>query len=186
VFARVVQFAKSLGGGPSKRDLAWARAALSEGEWQVFEGLNPKEQAHAIRVARKAQGFAAMSSLPTNEQSALIKAALLHDVGKCGAIGPMDKVAIVLISRCCPALAEKLSDMGAQSSDPTGQKFWRWAPVYELARAFHFHRIHAERGAKMVTLAGADRRVAELIRDHHAPAREDRLLELLSRADRTS
>ena len=43
---------------------------LSEGEWQVFEELNPKEQAHAIRVARKAQGFAAMSSLPTNERNA--------------------------------------------------------------------------------------------------------------------
>lgn len=180
MIARVVQFLLSLGRGPSERDLAWARVELAPGERRLFDRLSGKEKAHAIRVAKKAVGLAAKASVTSSERSALIKAALLHDIGKCGAVGSFDKIAIVLVYRFAPALADRLSEMGEQAVDPPGRK----GPLNNLARAFYFDRIHPERGAELAAAAGAGRRVVELIRNHHAACPTDLLLTILSQADR--
>lgn len=178
----MVQFSLSLAGGPSSRDLAWAKAQLSACEWRLFACMSPVEQAHAVRVAKRARALAAQTRIPTGERRALIKAALLHDVGKSGAVGLLDKVAIVLLTRFTPTIAHSLCEIG-EEADGSGAPAWRKG----MARAFYADRTHPERGADMAMTAGAEQTVVRLIRNHHAPERGNDLLgELLARADRNA
>lgn len=183
MIARVVQFALALRGRPGQSDLAWARAELAPKERRLFDQLSGVEKAHAVRVAKKALALAAEAKIPEREMSALIKAALLHDVGKCGAVGPLDKVVIVLAAACAPALAEGLCQKGEEAAAAPAGRSGRFAPLSRLARAFYFDRTHPERGARMAAAAGSDPRVVALIRDHHASS-GDLLHDLLAKADR--
>jgi len=177
----VVQFVLQLFDRPTPARRAWARARLAEPEWLLFERLSPAEQAHALRVARKAVSIARAAGIPESDERALVTAALLHDVGKCGAVGLLDKVAIVLLSRFVPRLARALKERGESKARST--KAFRGG----LAMAFYYHAIHAERGAEMAERAGTSPRATFLIRSHHAPdGGEDELLEILRRADRGS
>ena len=181
---RVLQFARALAGGPSPQDLAWAKGELAEGERRLFEELSGAEQAHAVRVAKRALALAQKAGVPETDRTALVKAALLHDIGKCGAVGLSDKVAIVLAKAFLPALARRLCRMGEREVQGAAKDKGRPAPAAKLARAFYFDRIHPERGAEMAGMAGAGGRVVALIRDHHAPSSGDPLLAILSQADR--
>src|SRR5690554_5281057 len=64
--------------GLARPDDAWAAARLPAPEARLFLSLPPQERAHAIQVARRLLAQAPAAS-PT-----LVRAALLHDVGKLG------------------------------------------------------------------------------------------------------
>lgn len=182
VWTRVRQFLLTWG-SPDERELALAKERLSGAEWRLFSSMRPREQAHALRVAAKALELAVAQGVGEREQDLLVRAALLHDIGKGGAVGPWDKVFIVLARRLAPGIARRLVHIGERAASGEGGAP---RPLRPLAIAFHFDHIHPSRGAQLAEAAGADPRVIGLIRSHQASEHNDPLGELLAEADKGS
>jgi len=136
----------------------------------LFRRMSAAEQAHALAVLRTLQVEQA-----TGVETALVQAALLHDVGKTGGrIRLWHRVARVLSQALHPAWLDRLA-----LDEP---RSWRY-PFFVLLH-------HAERGADLSAEAGADAVAVALIRAHHTePARSgldaagQALLAALERAD---
>jgi len=104
----------------------------------------------------------------------LVRCALLHDVGKVrGDVSTWDKVLTVLAHQLAPNWAKQLGRYG---------KAGRLA---NIRHAFYIYFHHAERGAEMLTTAGADSQLISIIRRHHkGPNDEDSSeLRILKQAD---
>ncbi len=143
---------------PSDADLALAREYLADGLLALFAAQEPRDQRHSAGTARW------LLERGHDGNRDLLAAALLHDVGK-GAQRTRDRVAHVLTGWAPDALAAS-----------AGSRF-------EMRRAIARSRAHSERGADLLTDAGAPVRVIEWTRRHHRPAGRDAMLALLQRAD---
>jgi hypothetical protein len=152
---------------PAER--AEVRAVLAPPLAALFERMTRGEQAHSLRVLRVVRAQAGGRALP----SGLLQAALLHDVGKTRRpLGLVARVGVVVAGKLLPAQSRRWGE-----GEPNG---WRGAFV-TAAR-------HAEWGAELCALAGADPLAVRLIRRHQdAPladaAGDDEWLRLLQRAD---
>ena len=134
---------------------------LNPREEQLFLRQSPADQRHAVAVFERLRANG-------NEDPELLRAALLHDVGKTdGRIRLWHRVSYVLLGWATPSLLESLS----RSAD-------RWAKPFSVLRN------HEERGAALAGEAGAASRVVSLIAHHHKPFRgakmDERALELLA------
>jgi HD domain len=141
---RARQLWNALQAAPSQQDLDEVRAILSLGEMELFERMQPGEQAHSIAVMRRLQ------VQPDVEQD-LVVAALLHDVGK--SLYPLrvwERVMIVLVGAISPA---RLARWG--KGEPHG---WR--------RPFVVAMQHPAWGADLAARNGASPLAVELIRQH--------------------
>ena len=122
-------------------------AVLSERERALFDRLPRADRLHALRVARRL-------TRTGQTDPALLKAALLHDVGKAEqGIRLPHRVARVLLRLAAPAF------LAAIAADPTG---WH-QPFYALAH-------HAELGALWLAEAGSSPLTVALVRYHDATA----------------
>lgn len=121
----------------------WAATHLMAGEYELFMKLPPSERGHGIEVAKRVVG------VNPNASSALIRAALLHDVGK---LGFDNNVVHRVAAHLLPPLP------AAPEPRLTG-----------LAGVRQSQRHHAVYGATLVRAASADSRVAELVLIHHDP-----------------
>lgn len=161
---RVRQFlAASL---PAKEPVlsADAVAALSPAERALFLRLAPTCRHHSLAVYRRLRA----SGL---EDIDLLKAALLHDVGKAEArIRLYHRVLGVLLRN----LAVPLLLWLAREDAPSG-------PLYP----FYVQRHHASIGAKLAEAAGVSVRVVTLIARHHDQpvSQDDDNLRALRKAD---
>jgi putative nucleotidyltransferase with HDIG domain len=116
---------------------------LLDGEGMaLFTALSPRDQFHSARTASilMASGV---------EDPVLLKAALLHDVGK-GRQVLWQRAVYVLLSACAPRLLRRLACAGGG---------WRGA----LDRSLR----HASLGAEAARHAGYPTRIVELIAHHH-------------------
>ena len=160
----------------------------------LFNRMPPNDQRHAIAVARLLQqaGYT---------HSALMQAALLHDVGKSIGQPIPHRVAIVLLEAFWPAALRKLSawrvargelqianceglDRGDVS--PFADSQIRTIPLWR--RPFVVHAHHPQIGAAWVTQVNCDPLAANLILRHQDTLRvitteEDQLLAALQWAD---
>ena len=121
-------------------------AALSPAERALFDSMRPADRAHGLRVARRVQvaGYG---------DPRLLKAALLHDVGKAGhGIHLPHRVARVLLTALTP------QEFGRIAATDRG---WH-EPFYALAH-------HAAIGADLLAAAGSDPLTVALVRSHDAP-----------------
>ncbi len=162
IWYRSTQFFSTLWAPFLPVDVAYAAAHLTPGLLALFRRMSRAEQHHGIAVCRalESQG---------HQDTNLLAAALLHDVGKITAPPRLwERVIVVLAEHFLPIRAERW----AQEETPRG---WR--------RGFVIRRLHPVWGAELAAQAGATPRTVALIRQHHSTAEDDALLAALQAAD---
>jgi putative nucleotidyltransferase with HDIG domain len=140
----------------AKPDDAFAKEVLSPQEYRLYLTMDPRDRHHACEVARRVLGRAPLAS------GALVRAALLHDIGKSTApYRPLHRIAIGLY------LPKEL---------PAEPRLGGWPGIWQLG-------LHHDRyGAEMIRAAGGSSRVAEIVARHHRPG-GDREAQLLKDID---
>lgn len=150
---------------------AFARVRPSE-RVLVERHLPPAQMALFWQMARCDQRHA-LDVLQTlcqagHHDETLLRAALLHDVGKAaGRLTIWHRVAVVLLQRLAPGRLARLA------ADGRGWKV-----------PFAVHTRHPQSGAQWAMAAGCSAEVGELIYRHHEPAPEGGLLAALQWADK--
>ena len=131
----------------------------------LFFQMSKIDQQHSISVAKsilsKAINSEGVELLP------LVKAALLHDVGKVeGDFNLWSRVFVGFVKRIQPALRGKLAFTNPNT-------FWE-----KIRYGFYVDLIHPARGAHMAKVFGIEPAVVEMIRRHHDPPHNGQSLEL--------
>lgn len=165
---RVGQFARAARARLDPAADAELRALLAnEAQWRLLERLTPYDRAHVLRVRRLLVDFG-------HNDPDLLRAALLHDVGKAdeqGRVRLAHRVAIVLLRRLTTGLLRRLTDR----------------PRGGALRGLYLAERHAELGARLAAEAGASARCCELIARHEQlDADADSALAALQAADATA
>ncbi len=142
---------------------------LSDWEKVLFEQMDYIDQRHAFRVAKAVMDDPRIQNQA--EREILIKAALLHDIGKIRGDFTIKQRVLVKVSEYFPAWRQRLLRLGQKSK--TGY----------LARAVYVQSIHAQRGAYMLLVSGVDETIVELVRNHHNSISRSRLERCLKKAD---
>lgn len=125
-------------------DDAFAQRVLPEPEFRLYMQLDARDRQHAYEVTKRL--LRDMPDAPLE----LVRAALLHDVGKAGRpYRPLERILVHLYTPSDIPLEPRLA--GVRGA-------WQ--------RKLH----HARYGADMIRAAGGDARVAELVARHHEPA----------------
>ena len=128
----------------ARADDSFAREWLSDREYQLYGALDVRERDHACRVAK---AVLAKTSIPQ-----LVRAALLHDIGKGGKYRALERILVHLYTpRGVPAEPNFIG----------------------LRGAWQRNKYHAERGAQLLRSVGGCERVAQLIERHHEPGEDD-------------
>lgn len=127
-------------------------------EKEKFMELPKHERAHALNTASIIESF----NLQRNRE-VLIKAALLHDIGKAGSsIGLIKKSVLVLTDKFFPYFSHKLS---------------------LKINMFNVYYKHPDLGAEILKTTGTDERVILLVKYHHSEDNNIEGMELLKKAD---
>lgn len=121
---------------------------LSASELALWRRQSSRDRAHAARVARRLLRA-------NHDDLTLLKAALLHDVGKSIArVGLHDRVVLVLLQAFTSGWLKRLTGPA-----PTRQSAG-WAATLSVLRH------HATIGAELARAAGSSAEVVALIADH--------------------
>lgn len=166
----------------SRSRVAWVDQHLTQVERALFWQLAPSDQRHAVAVSMKASAMARAEGLGERERLLLVRAGLLHDIGKvAGEMGLLARVWVVAVKALFPALASKWSRRAREELLGSGASTFG----ERMRRAFYTDDVHPMRGAAMAAWWGVEGDVVELIRRHHeSPG--DLLGEVLAAADRSS
>ena len=146
---RAGQFFRGFHARLTPNEIAVVRSLLSPAELRMFLALDPRDRRHSYDVLHWLQ-VTAGSRKPSE---VLLKAALLHDVGK-GRLRVWDRIAFVLLEHVSTRFVEML---GSAQEAPKGLR-WR--------RALWRLRHHAELGARVLGEVDADPRVITLVAGH--------------------
>jgi hypothetical protein len=166
---RVQQFVLAATSWARSQDLDDARRILSTEGFRLFQSMPGYDRRHAVRVMHRLQARGL-------QDSDLLAAALLHDVGKtagkAGRLRLWHRVAVVLMTSIRPGLVERAG------RDEPGS--WRYA--------FYVQLHHAALGAALAREAGCTETTVGLIRRHEESrvGAEDPILAALQAADGSS
>ena len=156
---RVQQFIRGLRRHDSVEE-ATLTPHLTDAQIALFRSIPASDQQHALAVLRALRAAG-------NDESALVQAALLHDVGKVSpSVGREGESRVRLWHRVVQVLLEAVHPewIHRLADDVPGS--WRY-PFFVLLH-------HAERGAEWAAEAGTDRLAVALIYWHHtAPEQSD-------------
>ena len=157
--SRVRQFLAAVRARVSDDEMVVLERYLAPSQRDLFWAMSPIDQRHCLDV------FNALLWQGHSDPD-LLRAALLHDVGKRG-IRLWHRVAGVLMEAFWPALLEKLAVNRPQS--------WLYG--------FYIYRHHADLSAELAERSGCSPAIVELIRQHHTPS-ENEQAKALWEADR--
>lgn len=154
---RIKQFWWELRAGPlAPEERAAVAAVLTAAEIRLFDRLAPSDQVHSLRVMQRLRAAG-------HHDASLLKAALLHDVGKsCARLTLFDRVAVVLGGRLAPRRLAAWSRWDGDRPASARRLGWRTGFVVKAR--------HAGWGADMAAAAGSDPLTVALIRRHQEPA----------------
>ena len=111
MFYRVRQFISAVGAKLSKEDIYFIDKYLDEKEKELFYSIARYEQVHSVKVARQVMDESLQLKL---YDIVLIKAALLHDIGKKnGGLNLINKPIMVLMDRFMPKYLNRLKKIKA-------------------------------------------------------------------------
>lgn len=140
---RVKQFYWAVTSKVSSEDEIFIKKYLSKVEFNLFQKLPYYEKAHAFKVAKD---VSVECSEKEENKNMLIKAALLHDIGKIsGTLTPIDKSFLVVM--------DKISNGGLK-------KFCN-------IKKIDIYYNHADIGYNLLKRYGYDERFLYLIKNHH-------------------
>jgi len=123
-------------------DDRFAREWLERNEFALFMRMDPRDRLHGIQVARR------LLELQPQAKGTVVRAALLHDVGKASQpYNPLYRVIVHLFSPPVP-------------SEPR---------LSGLRGAFQVKQHHALYGGRMIDEAGGSAEVARIVANHHEP-----------------
>lgn len=156
---RVKQFLKGLRPSISQEEVQFIESYLSAGERDLFDKLPYHEKRHAVSTARTID----MQGL-CSDRDILIKAALLHDIGKIQSrAGIIKKSILVLTDKFFPTVSCNLSNK---------------------LNMFYVYYNHPELGARLLEEINTNSQVVLLVRFHHSRGyNEIPGLEMLKKAD---
>ncbi|WP_196593062.1 HD domain-containing protein [Pectinatus sottacetonis] len=150
---RIVQFYRAVTADLSYCDELFIKAHLSDKELKLFNDMNAYDKCHAVNVAVTAEKMAEQRVDINNEL--LIKAALLHDIGRDRYTNLWDKVFTVIICSISKSLSLRLAEKNARG---IGGK-WR--------RNLYICINHAELSAQKLEKIN-QKSIAAIVRQHHA------------------
>lgn len=131
----------------------------------LFSQMSKADQHHSLAVAQMILNQAAY--LRGVKIKALVKAALLHDIGKIeGDFNWLSRLFVGLIRRINPTLRGKLAITNPDT-------IWE-----KVKYGCYVDLVHPARGAHMAKIFGIEPAVVEMIRRHHDPPRENQSPEL--------
>jgi hypothetical protein len=155
---RVRQFMRHVQAQTGVGDISPVQKHLTPAQQDLFLSMPKESQRHCLSVYRTL----ADSGCGDDE---LLRAALLHDVGKTGVL-LHHRVARVLLGALSPGLL----------------RLWAADGAGPLRKGLHRLLNHAEAGATMVRDAGASHEMTNLVRCHESES-DDPRLQLLQEAD---
>ncbi len=164
MLSRLRQFLFALTDRVSFAETVQVRKLLDKDEAKLFFAMSVIDQKHCLRVCRTAVKILDASNICL-DKPLLIKAALLHDIGKepSGTV-LWDKVICVLVAGFLPEYAR------ARASEKADRG--------SLSRLLYVYFNHAAMGAQKLRALGADWRLALLVEQHHGLSDDPALPEL--------
>lgn len=171
-YYRIMQFYRALTAVITEEDRKFLQQYLCHREEELFFSMALPEQRHSLNTACCAKKMAMDYGGRINEKQ-LVRAALLHDVGKAaGDMSPVDKSLAVLADAAFPQRARSWAKKG------------RGGRIANLRHALYVYYHHAEISYEKLSALGLSD-IAEIAARHHkAPAESDPLeLLLLRKAD---
>lgn len=119
MFKRIKQFYINLTDKMTEDDYIYVESKLTKKEYILFTKLLKSEQKHSVRVAkdidRKFKNNEISSSTILNNKDILIKASLLHDIGKIKKkVNIIDKSIIVILNKLTKGNLKKLNNKKVQ------------------------------------------------------------------------
>jgi hypothetical protein len=155
---RIKQFFWGITAQIDENDKSFINMYLSEAERECFYSLPKYEQAHSLRVAREVLKESLENSL---YDIMLIKAALLHDIGKANSgLNIITKSIFVILDKLFPKLLKRFTSV-------------------DIINAYYYHPEIA-----VTVLRDEDDYVKYLIKNHHNyDMKHDEKLIILQKAD---
>lgn len=159
--------------GTDAHDTAPLDRYLTQAERELFLRMDEGDRAHSLRVAQLC--LASLERFPELDERVMMKAALLHDVGKIGAdLGLAFRTLWVLGHRVAPWLLDWIARRSAGARPGS------------LRHKMHVQLRHAEIGANMLREVGTEEEVCRLVTATGGPRRgrpQSLALEVLWAAD---
>lgn len=168
---RIRQFISALTAKVEPEERKLVNRYLDKSEQQLFYRMSVVDQRHALDVC-----FLVMEALAGRddyaEHNVVIKAALLHDVGKlAGELTLFDRSLIVILELLLP---QKMADWACEG---------RGSFIANCRHALYVALHHAERGAEDLLKIGTPREIVELVKGHHQVEITTWQMEILQDAD---
>jgi putative nucleotidyltransferase with HDIG domain len=170
---RVKQVLSAIRAEVTPQDESFIAQRLTQPEIELFQQMSLADRRHCLNVAYTVAELS--SGYHGLNLTVLIKAALLHDVGRRrGDVSTIDKIFAVM-SRAVfgSGITQKWGKQG------------RGSALENLRHAFYVSAHHSQLGADLLRLAGTEEQVINLVRYHHHPdsLTDSRELTLLRQAD---
>lgn len=147
---RIRQFSAALQATVGSRETELVTSMLTETEQQLFFAMPLVDQRHSLDVL-----YSLLSE--GHNETPLLKAAILHDIGKTA-----NQRSIGVITRSLAVLADAMSPRLTAFISCPREASWRYG--------FHLHITHEQRSAEMLRRAGTDDKTISLVANHEHSA----------------